>query len=269
MDQHTPPRNSIRRSFMQGTPLTRLLYINVGAYLIFLLLQLLSWLTGIDDAGQLLLQYLGVPSDLTRLARAPWTPLTYMFAHTGFFHLLFNMLWLYLFGAIFQQQLSGRGLTAVYLFGGLAGAGAYILLYNQLPAFEILRPTSAVIGASGAVMAIVFAVCTTFPKHTVQIPFIGRTRLIYLALFTLVVNLISIPQGNSGGHIAHLGGALFGCIFSLATRRKQLDPGQPRRKKHTVKKVSEMTDREYNIRRRKKDDRINEILDKISRSGYN
>ncbi|MDR0765920.1 MAG: rhomboid family intramembrane serine protease [Odoribacteraceae bacterium] len=270
---------AIRRAFKQGSPLARLLYINAGLYLFLALFQALAWLAGVEDTGQILLQYLGVPSDLARLSRAPWTLLTYMFTHFGFLHLLFNMLWLYWFGSIFQERLPGR-ITGVYLLGGVTGACIYILSYNIFPPFASTRLVSSAIGASGAVMAIVFAVCTYLPNHRIYIFLIGPVRLAHLALFTVIVDLVSIPRGNAGGHVAHLGGALLGCLFAFAARRG-VDITRwplPRRKKHARRKsnmhvkyrkeTAGMSDHEYNIERKKRDDRVNEILDKISRSGY-
>ncbi|MDR2130981.1 MAG: rhomboid family intramembrane serine protease [Odoribacteraceae bacterium] len=275
--------NGIKRSFKQGSALTRLLYINIGIYLVLALLNACSWIAGIPGMEQEFLQYLGVPADLFWLARAPWTLVSYMFTHFSFLHLLFNMLWLYWFGSIFQDHLPGKGLIALYLLGGVTGAFVYMLAYNVLPVFAGELLLSRAIGASGAVMAIVFAVCLYLPNYRIYVLLIGPVRLIHLALFTVIVDLISIPQGNAGGHIAHLGGALFGCLYSFAIRREvditrwltvlfHLLGKRPRRKsKMRVKyrkKVSEMSDREYNMERKRRDDRVNEVLDKISRSGY-
>jgi membrane associated rhomboid family serine protease len=269
----------VKRSFKQGSALTRLIYINIGVYLLLALFQAFAWLAGDAGVEVTLLQWLGLPADLMQLARAPWTLVSYMFTHFGFIHLLFNMLWLYWFGSIFMNHLPGKSLTGVYLLGGLCGAVVYMLAYNLLPAFEGMYPLSRAIGASGAVMAVVFAVCTYLPRHRVYILLIGPVKLIHLALFTVIVDVISIPQGNAGGHIAHLGGALFGCLFSLAIRREidltrwfRSRGKRPRRARNMrvkyQKKVSEMNDWEYNAERKKRDDRVNEVLDKISRSGY-
>jgi membrane associated rhomboid family serine protease len=271
--------DGIRQSFKQGSSLTRLVYINIGVYLVLALFQSFSWLAGSAGTSDTLLTWLGVPADLHHLARAPWTIVTYMFTHFGFIHLLFNMLWLYWFGNIFRQHLPGKGLAALYLLGGISGAIVYIAAYNLLPAFEAERGLSWAIGASGSVMAIVFAVCTYLPRYRVHILLIGSMKLAHLAIFTIIVDLISIPQGNAGGHIAHLGGALFGCLFALAIRHRiditawlRLPGKRPRRRaKMRVtynKKPFEMSDREYNAERKRRDDRVNEVLDKISRSGY-
>ena len=133
-------------------------------------------------------------------------------------------------------------------------------------------------------MAIVFAVCTYLPNSKIYIFLIGPVKLIHLALFTAIIDLLSIPSGNAGGHIAHLGGALFGYLFTLSFRRNfdltgGLSPilnklsNNPLFKKRKMKvkykkKVSDMTDVEYNEFKKQKDERINNILDKISKHGY-
>jgi len=133
-------------------------------------------------------------------------------------------------------------------------------------------------------MAIVFAVCTYHPNYKIYVFLIGSVKLIHLALFTAVIDLLSIPSGNAGGHIAHLGGALFGYLFTLSLRRNlDLTKGLSllftklgnsllfRKKTMRVKykkKVSEMNDMEYNEYKKRKGDRINSILDKISKYGY-
>ena len=132
------------------------------------------------------------------------------------------MLWLYWFGSFFLNYFTERKLTGVYLLGGLFGGLLYIAAYNIFPYFSepqispfphpALRLTSWAIGSSASVMAIVFAVCTYLPQHKVYIFLLGPVKLVYLALFTALIDIMSISSGNAGGHIAHLGGALFGWI---------------------------------------------------------
>ena len=177
--------------------------------------------------------------------------------------------------------------------GGLFGGLLYIAAYNIFPYFSepqispfphpALRLTSWAIGSSASVMAIVFAVCTYLPQHKVYIFLLGPVKLVYLALFTALIDIMSISSGNAGGHIAHLGGALFGWFFIVGVRRNRdfasgivnffegIGRLFQRKKKMRVrykKHVSEMNDREYNAHKKNEQERINEILDKISRSGY-
>ena len=268
----------LKRSFRRGTALTRLIYVNVGFFLFLKLVEVGFVLAGYQRVEALLLAYTGVPALPEELLYTPWTIVTYMFTHFGFLHLLFNMLWLYWFGSMFLNYFSGRKLVWVYVLGGLFGALLYMAAYSVFPAFAEERYLSRAIGASASVMAVVFAVCAYLPNHRVYVFLVGPVRLITLALFTALIDVLSIPGTNAGGHIAHLGGALFGVLFTLSVRRSaggagfwgKLWKASPRKPKMKVKykRASEMTNREYNEHKRQRSDRINEILDKISKSGY-
>ncbi|MGL5682297.1 MAG: rhomboid family intramembrane serine protease [Marinifilaceae bacterium] len=271
--------NGIKQSFKHGTALTRLIYINVG---VFLVIKLISAFTSLFGVGQgfynVLLANIGVPAYFYNMLHKPWTLFTYMFTHFEFFHILFNMLWLYWFGKMFMNFFSGRKLVGVYIMGGLSGAALYLLTYNLLPHFSLLRYTSFAVGASASIMAIVFAVCFYVPQQRIYLFLIGPVKLIYLALFTAVIDLISMGSGNAGGHIAHLGGALFGICFSMAIRRNRditsgvtgifqwvanlFKPRPKMRVKHRNMSQKKNGGNPYS------EDRINAILDKISTSGY-
>lgn len=242
----------ILNSFKKGSSLTRLIYINCGLFLALNITYVFFLLAGHGSLFyQTLSEWLGVPADLEYLLYRPWTLVTYMFTQFGFIHLLFNMLWLYWFGSLFLNHFTQGQLTKVYLGGGLAGAALFIAAYNTLPYFDQLtRLSSWAIGASASVMAIVFAVCTYLPQYKVYIFLIGPVKLIYLAIFTAGIDLLSIQYGNAGGHIAHLGGALYGWLFILCIRKKI--------RVKCKKKVSDTNKR----------DSVNRVLDKISKSGY-
>src|SRR6056297_12783 len=140
--------DQIKDTFKQGSTLIKLIYINVGVFLFIKVMQVLAFLFGFSGISDLLLQWLAVPADLPRLLTRPWTLFTYMFLHEGFIHILFNLLWLYVFGRIFLMYLSEKRLTSVYLVGGLSGAVLYILAFNIFPAFQQAVPMSIALGAS-------------------------------------------------------------------------------------------------------------------------
>ncbi len=143
----------------------------------------------------------------------PWSILSYMFLHDGFMHILFNMLWLYWVGSLLQEYLGNTKTYEAYFLGGISGGILYLLAYNFLPAFAANVSYSFALGASAGVLAVVCAAATLLPDYNFKLLFFGNVKLKYIALISVLLDLISIPQGNAGGHIAHLGGALFGYLF--------------------------------------------------------
>ncbi|MCC8173820.1 MAG: rhomboid family intramembrane serine protease [Odoribacter sp.] len=262
----------IKNSYRKGSALVRLIYINIGLFLLIKILGVLLILSGYSNSSsQFFLEILGLPAYWQSALYHPWMIITYMFTHFGFFHLLFNMLWLYWFGSMFLNHFNNKQLTTVYILGGISGALLYLLSYNYIPFFAISRYHSIAIGASASVMAIVFAVCFYIPQHRIYIFLIGPVKLINLAIFTAIIDIVSIPSDNAGGHIAHLGGALFGIVFVNVLRKGSSVFKKTPKKKMKVKyknSSSRASDYEYNAKEKGKNDRINEILDKISRSGY-
>lgn len=275
----------LKRAFRQGSALTRLLYINLAVFAICIVIEFLLRFFGFhaSDTAITIRSVLGFPVSPAQVVTRPWTVVTYMFTHLNLMHILFNILWLYWFGTIFLQHFSGRKLTGVYLLGGVTGLLFYVICYWLMPSWMLSWGNQPLIGASASIMAIVFAICTWLPNHRITIFLIGPVKLIYLALFTIAIDLLSLSSGNTSGHLAHLGGALFGWIFTLEMKKNNditawlmniLEKMEtrlfhPRKMKVKYKKTAaQMSDREYNEYKKQRENRINEILDKISRSGY-
>jgi len=269
----------IKDSFRFGSNLTKLIYINLGVFIIFNLIRLFYYIFQIPIENDLAI-YLAVPADIPALLHRPWTIFTYMFFHQEFLHILFNILWLYWFGIIFLQYLSNKKLVGVYIMGGLSGAALYILLFNILGVFREALPIAIALGASASVLAIVIAISTLMPNLTINLLFIGPVKLKYLALFSVILDIISIPVSNPGGHIAHLGGALFGYLYIVVDKHGVdlvkpitwiLDvlSFKPRTKsKLKVNYRSSDIDYDYNHRKAQQVANLDIILDKIKKSGY-
>lgn len=275
--------DGIKETFRQGSNLTKLIYINLGVFLLIKLLGVFYFFFGIDPSGSFSLAYwLSVPADVSELLHRPWSVFSYMFLHQEFLHILFNMLWLYWFGKIFLAYLDQKKLLSIYLIGGLTGAALYIFAYNIFPVFEAARPVSIALGASASVMAIVLATAVYVPNHTVHLIFLGPVKIKHIAIFSIVLDILSIPTGNAGGHIAHLGGAFYGWLFIYELRKgKDISSGfnlamdwffslfkGKRRMRVSYKNTQKMTDQEYNKKKKQDQERLNEILEKISKSGY-
>lgn len=268
--------NDIKQTFKHGSALTRLIYINLGVFLIVKIIGLFFFLAASSSP---LTIWLSIPSDLELLIRKPWTPITYMFLHEGFLHLLFNILGLYWFGKLFLYHFEGEKLVSVYLLGGLTGALVYILAYNIFPAFDQMN--SIMLGASASVFAVLMAVAVYDPNREIHLFFIGRFPLKYISAFYVVLSIISISTSNPGGNLAHLGGAFWGWFY-IWQLRKGKDRGafitnilnktekslKSRGKMKVTFRQPPVNDYEYRRQQNIQQEEINRILDKIAESGY-
>ena len=203
----------IQKSFKNGTNFTKVLYINIGLFLLYRLLLVLSFLFQYHDIDSLIQNYLYLPASSILFINRPWTIISYMFIHTDFFHILFNMIWLYFGSKLFLQYFNGRQFLCVYILGGISGGLFYMLSYNILPAFATNIHNSVLIGASASVLAVFIAVSSYSPNYKVLLPLIGNIQLKYIALSLIVLDLVNIEVSNAGGHISHLGGAIFGFLY--------------------------------------------------------
>ncbi|MFW5755562.1 MAG: rhomboid family intramembrane serine protease [Tangfeifania sp.] len=268
--------NDIKRTFKEGSVLTRLIYINLGVFLVVKLVAVIFYLAGQPFSP---LEWLAVPSRFDELVLKPWTPVTYMFLHESFLHILFNILGLYWFGKLFLYHFEGQKLLSVYLLGGLAGALLYVVVFNVSPTFESVR--GLMLGASASVFAILVAVAAYDPNREIHLFFIGRFPLKYIAIFYVVLSVISISTDNPGGNLAHVGGAAWGWFYIFQLRRgrdwgaglvnlidKIPDLFQSENHMKVTYRQPPRDDYEYNRRQNVKQDEINRILDKIAKSGY-
>ncbi|HOU01224.1 MAG TPA: rhomboid family intramembrane serine protease [Bacteroidales bacterium] len=272
--------NDIKKNFSTANTLTRLIYFNVFVFLVFLIFAILSFLFDNPDIESTLLDLLAIPASLNKFLVRPWTLVTYMFTHKDIWHILFNMLWLFWFGKIFLEYLDQRKLVAVYLLGGISGAIVYVASFNIFPAFTGMVSDSVAIGASASVMAVVIATAVYVPDYAIVFFLIGRIRIKYVALAIFILTSFMDFSVNSGGKLAHIGGAIFGFLYMLNLRKgrdigkgfnKIIDffatlfkPG----KKLKVSYKKPVTDYDYNKVKADRQARINQILDKISKGGY-
>ena len=282
------PLNDIKYFFRSGSLLSILILVNAGVWILTKAVYVVFFLynhpdTALADAWTL--HFLALPALPEALIVRPWTLITYMFLHLDFWHILFNMLWLFWFGRIFLEYLTSRQLLFVYIAGGIAGGLIYIAAYNIFPVFSSTLQASIALGASASVMAIVTAISFYVPDYSIRLLFVGRVRILYIAILLFIFDFLAIPAGNSGGHVAHIGGALFGFVFALWIRRKKysISPGffsllsrkirNIGRIRFTSSKTSPYagrpkTDAEYNVEKVSRQKRIDTILEKISRGGY-
>lgn len=268
--------------FKAGNPLWLFLGLNV---LVFLFLNGMNLFVALRifpatfSAEYLLMPYLQLPANALSVLFKPWTLVTYMFTQVSFFHLLFNMLWLYWLGMIFLDFLSKKQFVFIYFFGGLAGAALYLLAYALVPVFSESKNFNALIGSSAAVSAIVFATATLVPDFSIRMLFFGNVRLKYLALVFIILDLLGVGGGNAGGSIAHIGGALSGFFFVRQLQKgndwsRLLERKRKKQSKHRMRVVSTRTGGAAASTKKPtgppptNQEVIDQILDKISQSGY-
>ena len=269
----------LKQKYTHGALPVKFIFINAA---LFLCVRLVEVVCTLFDIGFDIASYLELPSHPALLLQRPYTAVTYMFLHNDLLHLLFNMLWLYWFGQLFLRFFTARQFGGLYITGGLCGAVLFVAAYNLLPYFA--GKEGMLLGASAAVLAVVFAVSAYAPDYKIRLLLIGDISLKYIALITVLLDLTSLTSLNSGGHIAHLGGALTGWIFALRWKRgKDITRGinriidafvsllRPRRKsapKNTGYRRP-TNDEEYRQQRQENIAEIDRILDKIKQTGYN
>ncbi|PCE64835.1 rhomboid family protein [Sediminicola luteus] len=264
----------LRYQWKQWGILERLIVINVGVYLVS---ALLPFLFQVDSHS--LWQWFHMPKDIFDFLTRPWTLITYAFFHGGIWHLFWNMIMLYFAGRIFLNLFGAKRFINVYFLGVVFGGIFFLLSYNLFPVFN--NTQAVLLGASAGVMAILIFVCTYMPNQEVRL-FVFTIKLWYLGVALVLLDLAQIPINNSGGHIAHLGGALLGYLYaSQLTKGNDIGGGfekiwtglvnmfKPKPKSHlkTVyrkKEAKPAKDLSKAARQRK----VDAILDKIGKSGY-
>lgn len=226
--------------------------------------------------------WIKLSANLSALITQPWTLISYGFFHASFFHLLFNMMVLNFAGKLFQTFFTQKQLLGVYLLGLLVAGLGFVLAFS----FFNLGLSSGLVGASGAIMAVLVATATYAPYLTIRLLLIGNVKLWQFTLVLLGIDLMQLFIENTGGHVAHLSGALFGFIYIKLLQQgtdlskiisvifDTLARGFGAKKSHSFKKVH----RNYQQRPEKKQakvvikdktqQQIDDILDKISQSGY-
>lgn len=253
------------KAFQSGNPIFLLMGINILVFLLINLIAVVEFLsTRSSPLADQITTILSVPSALSDIPLNFWTIITYMFVQRGFFHILFNMLWLFWMGQIFMDFLNKRQFYFTYVAGGILGALTYLIAYNTIPAFT--NVSSYLLGSSASVMAIVVATATLVPDYTIRLLLFGNVKLKYLAIAYFLLDIIGMGGGNAGGSIAHIGGAIAGFIFI-----KQLQSGRDLSKilkRKTRLKVVKNNSVSSKNNLEPDQETIDRILDKISKSGY-
>tara|TARA_B100001094_G_scaffold40203_3_gene34846 strand:+ start:4118 stop:4978 length:861 start_codon:yes stop_codon:yes gene_type:complete len=212
---------------------------------------------------------------ISDLLYKPWSLITYGFFHAGIWHLVGNMIILYYGGRVVLDLFGEDKLLKLFFIGLLCGSITYLLSYNLFPVFKGLKPP--MIGASAGAMAVFIFLASYTPNYTFRLAFFD-VKIVYIAGFFIIMDLIQIPSGNSGGHLAHLGGAAWGYYYN-SQLNKGFDKGDWIinffnyfkgffKRKATVRKVYEKKTYANTSKESVDQKKIDLILDKISKSGY-
>jgi len=271
---------SLTYKFKSANLVVQLIVINA---IVFLGVRLISFV--IQTKPGVLTKWFVLPDAFSELIIQPWAFFTYSFLHFDFFHLLFNMLWLHWFGQIVINLFTPKRFLTLYLLGGLFGGLLFVFAYNLFPVFA--NSEGYLIGASGAVMAMMVFMATSAPNTEIRL-FRFNIKLWHIATFFVVLDLVRLPtSGNAGGLLAHLGGSIFGYTYA-----RQLIKGNDigiwfekimdaianlfkTRKAKPFKKVHRTMATLSGLKRSKEKDtksdhqkKVDTILDKIGKSGY-
>ena len=252
----------------------KMILVNVLCFILPMLVNTLLFLLNTRTGGYM--NWIQLSPKFEIFVTRPWTIISYSFIHSGFFHLLWNMILLFFSGRLLLNLFPDRVFVNNYFLGIIAGGLIFILSYALFPVFKGKYPP--MIGASAGVMAVFIFICTYTPNQEIRVLFFNL-KLKYLGIIFFLLDVIQIPNGNAGGHLAHIGGALLGFFYA-----NQLTKGRDigmrfekiwqslffNKNLRTVYKASEkpqsvsVSKNEEIIRQKK----IDAILDKISKSGY-
>ena len=271
-----------------GNALVALFTFNVIFFLLLITIQVVYFFFQANEAAfaTQIVQYFEMPAQLTKLSERPWTILTYMFSHTGVMHILSNMLWLWAFGFILQELTGNRKLIPIYIYGGLAGALAFIMANYLIPPLHPFIGSASLMGANAATMAVAVATTTLAPQYRFFKNLNGGIPIWVLTLIYVLIDIAGVASLGAAFSLSHLFGGLAGFIF-IYLLRKKIDGSvwmnslynwfmqlfNPH-KKNTGNPLKEKVF--YNAGVRKPfhktsnitQQRVDEILDKINQKGY-
>lgn len=265
--------DDLKLQYRTGGITQQLIFWNVGIALVLFFLGAFA-----HDFFNAIIGWLSLSSDASEFLFKPWTFLTYAFIHANFWHLLFNMIVLNFSGRLFLTYFTQKQFFGLYLLGSIFAGVVFVVSYF------ILKDVSILVGASGAIMAVLIAAATYSPLSEIRLLLIGNVKLWHIAIVLLVLDLIQVPMSNTGGHLAHLGGALFGFVY-IKLLQNGTDLSKPvsnvidyfvtlfrPRKAAPFKKIHKNVNPQPKAQPKPQKDftqqQIDDILDKISKSGY-
>ena len=262
--------DKIRYNFKNLDILQKIILIMIVFFVIPYIVNTFLFLFNFNEFS--VINLFDVSPDLIDLLSKPWSLITYGFFHSDLWHLIGNMIIFYLSGSVVLNLFGSERLIKIFILGILYGSLAYLISYNLFPAFNNIK--SSMIGSSAGVMAVFIFLASYNPNYSFRI-LNFNIKILYIASFLVLLDIVQIPGGNSGGHIAHLGGAFLGYFY-----HKKMIQGDNYgnwiidlynfifKRKLKFKKRSYSNKTSVSVKDAATQKKIDLILDKISKSGY-
>ncbi|TDS58835.1 rhomboid family protein [Myroides indicus] len=257
----------LKQQYKYGGIVQKLIFWSVGISVFLFILK------GVFSTFySMIIPYIGLSGNWFSALIKPWTILTYAVAHAGVWHLIFNMLILYFIGNLFLTFFNQKQFLTAYILGAVGGGVFYILA-------SLFWQMGILVGASAAIMSPLIGLAFYAPHMEVRLALIGRVKMWHIAIFIVILDIFQLSSSNFGGHLAHLGGALSGvlyirlltkgtdlsCVFDKLVNLFKHRQGAKFKKVYVNKKADSQTKVTEDKNKQQKIDRI---LDKISKSGY-
>ena len=249
--------------YLQLNIAEKIIIVNIILFVLPLVIFIFFYLFKIPKIN--LYYYFELLPNISDLLFRPWSLLTYGFIHASIGHLFWNMILFYYFSTLFLNLFRGDYLIALFCLGIIVGGFLFVFSYSFFPVFGGVN--SSLIGSSAGVISVVIFMCTYSPNSTLRI-FFFNIKLIYVGILLVIFDLAQLPISNSGGHIAHLGGAIFG--FFAGTKMKNGENIFKYLNKSILPKKNKNQRRLNNNQNLKNDNqkKVDRILDKINESGF-
>jgi membrane associated rhomboid family serine protease len=261
----------IKLRFAKLNTLENIIAINAVFFVLPFILNTVLYLFKISISGWF--DYVELSANIGTAIFRPWTILTYGFFHASIGHIFWNMMLLYISGRLMLNLFKEKLLLKTFFVGIIAGGLTYLISYNVFPVFNSVEGT--LIGSSAGLMAVLIFMASYMPNSPIRV-FVFSVPLKYIALAFIFIDLVQIPTSNAGGHIAHLGGALWGYVYQRQFLQGNDIGAWFMNTYEVLKKSLNGTPKSKRPKRRAKattsnaveQKKVDAILDKIASSGY-
>lgn len=261
--------NDIKYRFKNAGIVEKFIYINIGVFILTLLLNTFHTLFKGDT--NFITNWFSLSSNFSTFITKPWTIVTYGFLHSDFLHIFFNLIALFFIGNLFIEYFTPKQFINFYVLGTIFGGVLYLIGYQYIP---ILQGKKAfLVGASAGVTAILVGIATYIPNYQLKFRFIGFIKLWHIAAFWVLLDVLRLSGSNTGGYLSHLGGAIFGFLYVKYASNKKIEAFSSlknlfKRKQKPLKTVYKSGKVSNKQTKSENQQQVDAILDKISKSGY-